>query len=156
MFLGVYFPPCRGLPVRACFALGKESGMVQNEIDDIVRLQRCGHGYKKIAQITGLPVNAVKTYCRRHPLTPCKADGTAVCKQCGKVVEQTPHRKQKLFCSDACRMAWWNAHPGRVKRKAYYTITCASCGQTFESYGNSNRKFCSRACYAAYRTKEAR
>lgn len=154
--MGVYFPLRRGLPVRACVSLGKESDMVQNNIDDIIRLQRSGYGYKRIAQITGLPVNAVKTYCRRHPLPTNIVDGVSVCRQCGKIVEQNPHRKQKLFCSDACRMAWWNAHPGRVKRKAYYTITCASCGRTFESYGNSNRKFCSRSCYAKYRTKEAR
>ncbi len=144
-FLGVNFSPCRGLPVRAYAAFGKEYGMVQREVNEIVRLQRCGYGYKKIAQITGLPVNGVKTYCRRHPLAQGNDADVTVCKQCGKVVTQEPHRKQKLFCSDACRMAWWNAHPGRVNRKAYYTFTCALCGRAFESYGNPNRKFCSRA-----------
>lgn len=130
--------------------------MVQNEIDEIVRLQHCGYGYKRIAQLTGLPINTVKTYCRRHPLSVVDEENMTVCRQCGRPIEQQPHRKQKLFCSDACRMVWWNAHPGRVKRKAYYTFTCASCGRAFESYGNHNRKFCSRACYAQYRASEVR
>lgn len=130
--------------------------MVQNEIDEIIRMQRCGYGYKLIAQMTGLPQNTVKSYCRRHPLDRESSEDTSFCKQCGKPVEQTPHRKQKLFCSDGCRMAWWNAHPDRVKRKAYQTVTCASCGRAFESYGSANRKFCSRACYAKFRSKEVR
>jgi len=130
--------------------------MVQKEINEIARLQRCGYGYKRISQITGLSQNTVKSYCRRHPLASDAAELVSCCQQCGKPIEQTPHRKRKLFCSDACRMAWWNAHPDRVKRKAYHTVTCASCGREFESYSSTNRKFCSRACYSAFRTKETR
>lgn len=51
-------------------------------------------------------------------------------------------------------MAWWNAHPERVQRKAYYTLTCRQCGKQFESYGNANRVFCSRDCYLQFRRKE--
>ena len=38
-----------------------------------------------------------------------------------------------------------------VKRKAVYTFTCPACGKEFTVYGNSHRKFCSHACYIAYR-----
>ena len=130
--------------------------MVQNEIDEIARLQRCGLGYKRISQITGLSQNTGKSYCRRHPLDSDASEDASICHQCGKPVEQTPHRKKKLFCSDACRMMWWNAHPDRVNRQAYHAVTCASCGRTFESYSSANRKFCSRACYAKFRAKEMR
>lgn len=63
-------------------------------------------------------------------------------------------KRKRMFCSDACRMAWWNAHPERVQRKAYYTLTCRHCGKQFESYGNSHRVFCSRDCYLKFRRKE--
>ena len=37
-------------------------------------------------------------------------DGT-FCHQCGIPIQQTVGRKQKQYCSDKCRMTWWNAHP---------------------------------------------
>ena len=130
--------------------------MVQNEIEEIVRLQRHGYGYKLIAQMTKLPQNTVKSYCRRHPFVCAEGEDAPRCRQCGKPVEQAPHRKQKQFCSDDCRMAWWNSHSERVKRGAYHTAMCVSCGCSFEYYGGTNRKFCSRACYAVYRRREVR
>lgn len=78
----------------------------------------------------------------------------ALCRNCLAPLEQTPHKRKRMFCSDACRMAWWNAHPESVQRKAYYTLTCRHCGKQFESYGNSHRVFCSRDCYLKFRRKE--
>ena len=66
-------------------------------------------------------------------------------------IVQTPGRKRKRFCSDACRNAWWNAHLSLVKRKAVRTVVCAGCGQPFEAYGRTPRKYCSHACYVAHR-----
>ena len=40
--------------------------MTAEEIKTIRDLQQRGLGYKKIATLTGVPVNSVKTYCRRH------------------------------------------------------------------------------------------
>lgn len=64
---------------------------------------------------------------------------------------ENPGRKRKRFCCDDCRNKWWNAHLELVKRKAVYTYTCPACGKKFTVYGNSHRKFCSLACYIAYR-----
>lgn len=115
------------------------------EIDE---LRRKGYGYKKIASELGLSPNTVKSYLRRYS----EAENPLVrCLCCGAVVNQTPHRKAKKFCSDKCRMAWWNAHPERISRKAFYSHTCQQCGATFESYGNDHRKYCSRACYTKAR-----
>jgi len=119
------------------------------EKNEIVKLQAQGLGYKKIADILELPVNTVKSFCYRYPSS--KQDN--VCEQCGKEITQTPHRKKKRFCSDKCRMMWWNSHPEKVKRKAIYTFTCQYCGKTFHSYGKQNQKFCSRDCYAKFRSK---
>ncbi|MCD2436127.1 hypothetical protein LQE88_09040 [Acidaminococcus sp. NSJ-142] len=43
-----------------------------------------------------------------------------------------------------------------VKRKAVYTFTCPASGKEFTIYGNRRRKFCSHACYIAYRFRGVR
>ena len=53
-------------------------------------------------------------------------------------------------------MKYWNSHPDLIRRMAYYTITCQNCGAEFRCYGNAHRKFCSRACYDAYRKRDQR
>lgn len=94
--------------------------MTNEERMRIVELQRQGYGYKKIATITGLPQNTVKSYCSRHPVVGTDStERDGLCRNCKKPLEQTPHKRQKKFCSDACRMAWWNAHPEKVERKAF-------------------------------------
>ena len=126
------------------------------EMTDIQRtrikeLRRDGFSYSRIAATLGLSENTVKSFCRRNNLggfnTETNTNDGILCRQCGTPLTQTAGAKQKLFCSDKCRMAWWNAHPEAVSRKAVYNFTCPICGRTFESYGNKHRKYCSRACY---------
>ena len=155
---------CPFYPDKSAFSLGiarnaisQERGitMTYTERSRIVELQHQGYGYKKIYAITGLPLNTVKSFCARHPVQIKELPGpNALCRNCLAPIEQTPHKRKRLFCSDACRMAWWNAHPERVQRKAYYTLTCRHCGKQFESYGNAHRVFCSRDCYLLFRRKE--
>ena len=116
---------------------------------EIERLRFQGYGYKKIALLLGLSENTVKSYCRRNPFDKTQK----VCLQCGKPITNTPHKREKKFCSDTCRLDWWNAHRELVNRKAIYTFICPNCGCTFESYGNCNRKYCSRKCYGESRRK---
>ena len=124
--------------------------MTSEEKKRIEYLQSQGLGYKRIASTLGLPVNGVKSFCRRHPAKP-PAEGA--CPMCGVALVQIPHRKPKKFCSDKCRMAWWNSHQELVTRKAIYHLVCTHCGQPFESYGNQKRKYCSRRCYDDARRK---
>jgi uncharacterized protein YjcR len=121
---------------------------IQNQIRSLA-LQ--GFGYKRIADIVGLSPDTVKSHLRRHPAKP----ESSVCMQCGKPLEQAKGRKEKKFCSDKCRMAFWNSHQDEVNKQAYYNLICLHCGKEFESYGNKNRKYCSRACYAEARRKTA-
>ena len=116
---------------------------------DIDKLRYQGYGYKKIAQLLAISENTVKSYCRRNPIDKTKK----LCLQCGKVIVNTPHKREKKFCSDACRHKWWNSHLELVNRKATYTFTCKHCGIVFESYGNKNRKYCSRKCHNESRRK---
>ena len=58
--------------------------MTKEQKGMIVVLQQRGFGYRKIAEETGLPMEAVKTYCRRHPIT--EADGEkGLCPLPGKI-----------------------------------------------------------------------
>ncbi len=113
----------------------------------IQNLRLEGYRPAKIAATLGLPASTVRSHIARHPDIP----GTKVCQNCGKLMMQPKGRREKKFCSDACRMAWWNSHPEAVKKKAYYQLECKCCGKEFESYGNQNRKYCCRRCYLAAR-----
>lgn len=115
-----------------------------------------GLGYKKIAQLMGVSVNTVKTYCKRNALGgKTAADDQCnirkVCKCCGAPMIQIPGRKPRLFCSDACRTKWWNAHPELVKHRGGRQIICGHCGSEFSVNQNSTRKYCSHNCYIADR-----
>ena len=103
-----------------------------------------GIGYKRIAARIGMPENTVKSYFRRNA---CNETPEYTCHNCGIPVRQNPGRKEKKFCSDACRNAWWNSHLDMVRRKAIYQFTCPVCGEQFTAYGKHDRKYCSHACY---------
>ena len=131
--------------------------MTEAQKKQIVTERERGRSYAQIACLTGLSVNSVKSCCRRHAAgrAPQAADGETQgqdrCEHCGRPVEQVPGCRHKRFCSDRCRMAWWNSHQDRVKRRANYEFTCPHCQKRFTAYGNANRKYCSHRCYIAHR-----
>ena len=122
--------------------------MTDEDRMQIVELRKEGKGYKRIAQLLGLSENTVKSFCwRRHLLKENPEDKKDVCPCSGKVLVQRPGRKTKMFCSDKCRMKWWNSHLEQVERKANYSYVCPVCKKNFTVYGNANRKYCSHECY---------
>ena len=134
--------------------------MTNQQKDQITALRSQRFGYATIAKAVGLKKDTVVAYCRKIGLTGTKAtDNSRIdldadfCLQCGALLTQTPGRKRIKFCSDKCRMTWWNSHRNLVNRKAYQTVVCGNCGTAFQVYGNVPRKFCSRACSAASRRK---
>ena len=115
--------------------------MTENEISRIEYLRSEGYGAARISEDTGISINTIKSYLRRHkPLR----DGH-ICLFCGKPVVQTPGRKEKKFCSDECRSRWWNSHHELMQMPSAREYTCACCGRHFKSY--QNRKYCSHSCY---------
>ena len=58
-----------------------------------------------IAKELGMSVNTIRAHIRRHP----EIDGACKCLFCGNWVIQPPGRKPKKFCSDKCRISYWNA-----------------------------------------------
>lgn len=97
-------------------------------------------------------MNTIQKSVKSSPMADRTEGGVLFCPQCGKYVKQHTRHKRR-FCSDRCRMKYWNSHSELISRRAYYTITCQNCGTVFRCYGNAHRKFCSRACYDAYRKR---
>lgn len=126
--------------------------MTYQQKEKIRQLRGDGFSYSRIAETLGISENTVKSFCRRNNLGGVSMENTiqadcVLCRQCGILLTHTVGAKQKRFCSDKCRMKWWNAHPEAVSRKAVYSFACVHCGAIFESYGNKKRKYCSRTCY---------
>lgn len=128
--------------------------MTSEQKQQIYLLREKGYGYATIAETLGLTKNQVSAYCRRNNLSGIKAERTVsnrpdsdCCLFCGKPLTQTPGRKPIKFCSNECRVKWWNSHQDMVNKKAIYSFTCACCGKEFTAYGNAKRKYCSHACY---------
>lgn len=132
----------------------------------INRLRMEGKGYKAIATETGLSRDIVRNYCKKHNLSgyasvvsknmQIMTEGNEACRFCGNTIIQPATGRRKRFCCEKCRRQWWKAHPEAVKKgtKAIYELTCNQCGKTFHSYGNKNRKYCSRDCYFKHRFLE--
>lgn len=143
---------------------GKSGGCLYMKQSDEKRIEGLwlqGYGSKKIANELGINVNTVKSFCRRHGLSGDRQQkkfnslNTEVkesrCKYCGSFVARRNGAKKKIFCSDRCRMKWWNSHQELVNRKAEYGFACQNCGRQFTAYGNKNRKYCSHRCYIEHR-----
>ena len=118
------------------------------EKDRISELREIGYSYSRIADLLNVSRNTVQSYCRRNGLGGAASvqSGSDYCPRCGAPVYQTPGAKHKRFCSDRCRIAWWNAHPEAGIRRSVPACVCGFCGTLFQGYGNRVRKYCSRAC----------
>lgn len=130
--------------------------MTDNQRERIKDMRVKGIGYSTIANELGLTKDSVKAYCRTHNLGGMVAQVkvadlyTEGCLCCGKIIVQDPARKKKKFCSDKCRMLWWNSHPELVTRKKMTHLKCPICGEGFDSK-NPLQKYCSRKCYGIAR-----
>lgn len=121
--------------------------MRKDEKSQIDALRDQGWGARKIAKEIGVSENTVKSYLRRN------SDEEEGCPICGKRLISIPGHKAKKFCSDECRMTWWNTHRDRISTKSHQTIICACCGEEFTAPASSGRKYCSRECYIEGRFK---
>ena len=129
--------------------------MTTQEIERIKELQNKGYGYRKIATETGISINTVKSYFKRHTAKNSVVETVVAktCLHCGKPLTFYFATKEKRFCSDKCRMAWWNAHRSDVQHKTFHKKICPSCGIEFAVYGKKDQTFCSRACFGISRRK---
>lgn len=124
--------------------------MTSEQKSEIMDMRGQGLGYKDIAEKLCMPIGTVKSFLSREA---SKVKNT-YCKNCGAKLKQTNGHRQKSFCSQKCRLQWWNSHPEAHRLKAFYNSVCLRCGRDFAAYGNNHRKYCSRDCYLqAHQTK---
>ena len=120
--------------------------MTDMEKKNVESLRWAGMGYSKISLHLKLPLSTVKSHCRRHNVA--SRAGRGVCMECGRPLKQGTGRKEKKFCSDGCRIKWWNHHTHLMKANC----VCVHCGRVF--HGRTGRKYCSHQCYIEERFGE--
>ena len=138
--------------------------MTNEQKSQIIYLRKRGSSLAEVADRLGLPIGTVKSFCsRNHPVAETALDVESLpsqpsaegakCKKCGAPLEQRQHHRQKLFCSDRCRLSWW--HDNRHLAKGTTEKTCPVCGSSFTA--GAERKYCSHSCYITgrYRPTEA-
>lgn len=127
-------------------------GMTIEQKDQIRVLRGNGRTYAQIARALSVPEGTVKTFCNRNKVaanSPAKESSPA-CAYCGAPIVQPEHRKQKRFCSDKCRMRWWNQNRAQIATGSKLEKTCPVCHTAFFCY-DKGRKYCSHSCYVQAR-----
>ena len=84
-----------------------------NKKQRVLELRDKGLTYRDISHIENMPLGSVKSICARkkEPLLISR------CIYCGKSITSIKGRRQKKFCNDKCRMAWWNSHRDLISIK---------------------------------------
>lgn len=136
--------------------------MTEQQKSVIKTLRQQNFSYNTIANTLGLTISTVKSYCQRSGLTgnrkeACRSNHLkpsvlpSFCRCCGKQITQKEKVKRRIFCTDECRVTWWNSHLEQVKRRNPHTVNCLCCGKEFTYYGPNPQKFCSHPCYIKHR-----
>ena len=116
-------------------------------------LRKEGIGYKRIAVELNLSLNTVKSFCRRDKECGLETEEQTVftgpqCQNCGKVIHLTDGKRERRFCSGACRVAYWRSQAAPRGEKK-----CLECGTVLKGH-DASRKYCCHACYIAHRFGE--
>lgn len=124
--------------------------MTDSEKRQIRAMRFQGMSYSGIGAVLGYSKDTIHSFCRRNDLAG-DCSNAIPCKQCGELIRIDKKRQTKKFCSNTCRMAWWNSHLECVNYKSQHDFTCPACGKVFSDYLSQNRKYCSRSCYIQHR-----
>ncbi len=145
--------------MRALLPEWRKQTMTDHQRNQIITLRSKNISIAQIAKETGLSLGTVKSFLSRAsaqktPAAPSPFPKTVsnTCLQCGSTLLQIGHHKNKKFCSDRCRLQWWNTHKNLSLRDPSLQKTCLVCGKQFYSYSG---KYCSRACYGTSRSLKA-
>ena len=133
--------------------------MTEEQGIQIVKLRGQGLGYKQIASMVNLSRDSVRSYCKHRGLTgyveavqmnmkELVKNGEA-CGFCGGPMKKASTGRPRRCCSEECRRRYWKGHRSEIRKseKAIYIRVCPYCNETFESYGNKNRRYC---CHEHY------
>ena len=136
--------------------------MTEQQKSIIKTLREQNFSYNAIAKAMGVTVATVKSYCQRSGLAGNRKEAfraqsdtplplPTFCRCCGQQITQKEKVKRRIFCSNECRVNWWNSHLEQVKRRNPHVGNCLCCGNEFIWYGSKTKKFCSHACYIRHR-----
>ena len=132
--------------------------MTNSEKNTILSMKEQNYSFNAIAKSTGLPIGTIKSFLSRDNAqkklgaVESKEQTIDNCRQCGLPLVQGEHRKQRAFCSDRCRMIYWNDHRDLSQRPSAHLQQCEVCGESFYTYKGH---YCSRACAGKARTLKA-
>ncbi|MDR1364042.1 MAG: RNA polymerase subunit sigma-70 [Oscillospiraceae bacterium] len=121
----------------------------------IQRMREDGEIYTKIARVTGVLANTIKSFCRRNNFKVLKIKDDKsqnLCKNCGKELVLRKKTKPKKFCCKTCKNRWWNQNR-KCLAKSENIVICKHCGKKFTDYQNSKKIYCSHQCYINFRYK---
>ena len=121
--------------------------MTDNQKNQIAAMRKRKATYSEISRTLGIPIGTIKNYCFRYGLTESTQENKPRCKNCGAELHQTANARPRLFCSDHCRLTWWNKHRRERISTKIIPHTCPTCGKIFADYSGANRKYCSQHCY---------
>ena len=127
--------------------------MTEDEKTRVRELRNRGLGMQAIADIMKMSRDNVRYLLRKEGLGGAvgnTAEGR-ICMECGRTLIHTDGKRKRRFCSDSCRMKWWNRRRDTRRSKSMKELACPVCGQIFWAYGSSHRRFCSTECYLAWR-----
>lgn len=119
--------------------------MTENEKNIIIDLRNKGLGYKSISKETGISLGTIKSFLIR--LKNKGEKNSQNCKNCGSKLVQTRGHRQKVFCSDKCRIQWWSKNQNLINKEQMIKCTCPICNKVFYCYPAKNKKYCSWDCY---------
>jgi len=115
--------------------------------EKIIDLRKKGMGNKLIAKELNLNPSTVAKFVQKYGDV---FEDLRKCPQCGTLFKRTKGHNPKKFCSNECRMKWWNSHRDLIKHKNEKEVKCQHCGKVFRSF-TPGRKFCSIHCSLAER-----
>ena len=133
--------------------------MTEEQALQVRELRMNGAGYIVISQITGLPRDTIRSYCKARGIAGYREvyeanlkdrmDEGRACAYCGGPLVRPRTGRPRKFCSEACRRKYWKIHRANEEKNenAIYTMECQYCHQPFEVYGKVRRKYCSHEHY---------
>lgn len=125
--------------------------MTEQQKITIRNLREQNFSYIAIARAMSLTVSTVKSYCQRNGFAGNRKESfkyqadnlkalPTLCRCCGSQIFQKEKVKRRIFCSDVCRVTWWNSHLEQVKHRNTRTDRCICCGNEFIWHGSKVRK----------------
>ena len=76
----------------------------QAKKEQVIKLRDKGLSFGEIAKELGISRSTVSSICQRK-----KEKQQQGCKNCGVLLKQTSGHRQRIFCSDRCRKAYWRS-----------------------------------------------